>query len=149
MNSSFSPQSHEGHEESQRMDFKVSNFKRENPVSKQIVDCAFKVHTTIGPGLVESAYQECMEKEFQKRKIAYKREHHMPIYYDGDLLNTPYRVDFLVENCVIVELKAVERMLPVHDAQVLTYLKLSECKLALLINFCSPLIKDGIKRFVI
>jgi len=122
---------------------------KENPVSKQIVDCAFHVHKAIGAGLLESAYEECMEKEFVKRRMDYKRQHEMPIYYDGEKLKTPYRVDFLVENCVIVELKAVEKVLPIHEAQILTYLRLSKNHLALLINFSTPLIKNGIKRFVL
>ncbi len=126
-----------------------SNFDKENPVSKIIVDCAFKIHKAIGAGLLESAYQECMIKEFKKREVNFKQEYKMPIYYDGKVLNTQYRVDFLVEDCVIVELKAVERILPIHQAQALTYLKLSNHKLALLVNFNVPLIKDGIKRLVI
>lgn len=145
----ISPQSREGHKESQRGRGSIPDLMKENPISKQVVDCAFKVHTAIGPGLMESAYQECMEKEFRKRNIPFKAEHHMPIYYEGDILKTPYRIDFLVNGCVIVELKSVEKILPVHEAQVLTYLKLSEHKLALLINFSAPLIKNGIKRFVI
>ena len=144
----FSPQSLKGHEEAQSV-FDISDLSRENPVSKQIVDCAFKVHTGIGPGLLESAYEECLEKEFIKRNISYKRQFEMPVYYDGDALKTPYRVDFLVEDCVIVELKAVEKLLPVHEAQILTYLRLSKMRLALLMNFSAPLIKNGIKRFVI
>jgi GxxExxY protein len=137
------PQSHKGHEESQR------GFEKENPVSKLIVDCAFKVHSTIGPGLMESAYHECMLKEFIKRGVPFKSEYQMPIWYDGECLNTPYRIDFLVDEAVILELKSVEKILPVHEAQTLTYLKLSKYKMALLINFSSPLIKDGIKRFVL
>lgn len=123
-------------------------FDRENPVARQIVDCAFKVHKTLGPGLLESAYQECMQKEFAKRGIACKVEHEIPLFYEGDRLNTPYRVDFLVADCVIVELKSVEKILPVHEAQALTYLKLSSLRMALLINFSAPLIKEGIRRLV-
>ena len=143
MTMSFSPQRLKDHEVTQ------SNLGKENAISKMIVDCAFKIHTSIGAGLLESAYQECMAKEFKKRNISFKQEHQMPIYYDGEQLDTPYRVDFLVEDCVIVELKAVEKLLPIHQAQALTYLKLSGNKLALLINFNVPLIKDGIKRLVI
>ncbi len=145
----ISPQRLKDHKESQRKFSNVSSLERENPVSKVIVDCAFKVHTTLGPGLLESAYEECMEKEFIKRGIHYKRQYEMPIYYDGERLKTPYRVDFLVQDLVIVELKAVERLVPIHEAQTLTYLKLSNYHLALLINFSAPLIKNGIKRFVI
>ena len=98
---------------------------------------------------MESAYQECMEKEFIKRGMSFKKEYQMPVWYEEERLQTPYRVDFLVEDCIIVELKAVEKIMPVHQAQILTYLKLSDYKMALLINFSSPLIKDGIKRFVL
>ncbi|MCB1782465.1 MAG: GxxExxY protein [Alphaproteobacteria bacterium] len=143
------PQSHNEHEEPQRDVFRSSKLEKENPVSKEIVDCAFKIHTSIGPGLMESAYQECMEKEFIKRGMSFKKEYQMPVWYEEERLQTPYRVDFLVEDCIIVELKAVEKIMPVHQAQILTYLKLSDYKMALLINFSSPLIKDGIKRFVL
>lgn len=149
MQDNISPPSREGHKKSQRSCDDGSFLVRENPVSKLIVDCAFKVHTAIGPGLMESVYQECMMKEFYKRSIAFKSEHHMPIWYDGDQLKTPYRVDFLVEDSVIVELKSVEKLLPIHEAQALTYLRLSKYRMALLINFSAPLIKDGIKRFVL
>lgn len=145
---SFSPQSHEAHEASQSS-LKPDVFAKENPVSKQIVDCAFKIHKALGPGLLESAYAECMQKEFFKRKISFVRECQMPVYYEGDLLNTLYKVDFLVDGCVIVELKSVEKILPVHEAQALTYLKLSKHRMTLLINFSAPLIKEGIRRFVI
>lgn len=90
-----------------------------------------------------------MQKELSKRRIAYKAEFEMPIFYDGERLKTPYRVDLLVDDCVIVELKNVERILPVHEAQALTYLKLSSLRMALLINFNVPLIKDGIRRLVL
>ena len=144
-----SPQSHKEHEGSQSFSAETAMFERENPVSRQIVDCAFKVHKTLGPGLLESAYQECMQKEFIKRGVTYKAEHEMPLFYEGDRLKTPYRVDFLVADCIIVELKSVEKILPVHEAQALTYLKLSSLRLALLINFSAPLIKDGIRRLVL
>lgn len=143
------PQRHKGHEESQSQRDKNVPLLKENPVSKMIVDCAFKIHSTIGPGLMESAYQECMVKEFKKRNIPFIPEHRMPIWYDGNLLETPYRVDFLVDDSVIVELKSVEKLLPVHEAQVLTYLRLSKYRMALLINFSAPLVKDGIRRFVV
>lgn len=144
----FSPQSLKEHGGAQRGNSNT-RLEQENALSKEIVDCAFKVHVSIGPGLLESAYEECLEKEFLKRNIPYKRQAEMPVYYEGDLLKTPYRVDFLVGDSVIVELKAVEKLLPVHEAQILTYLRLSQTRLGLLINFCSPLIKDGIKRFVL
>ena len=140
-----SPQSHQEHKETQS--FSEVSLK-ENMVAKMIVDCAYKVYKALGAGLLESAYEECLEKEFLKRKVIFKKQYEYPLYYDGEKLNTPYRVDFLIDDCVIVELKSVEKILPIHEAQTLTYLKLSGLKLALLINFSSPLIKDGIRRFV-
>ena len=137
-----SPQRHQEHEVAQRLE-------RENQVSAVVVDCVFKVHKVMGSGLLESAYEECLAKEFLKRKVSYKKQHEMPLYYDDELLETPYRLDFLVEDCLILELKSVERLLPVHQSQILTYLKLSNLKLGLLVNFNVPLIKDGIKRFVL
>ena len=149
MESVLSPQSHEGHKEAQRHLQAFPALERENAISKEIIDCAYKIHTTLGAGLLESAYEECLEKEFGKRGISYKRQYQFPLFYEGDRLATPYRIDFLVEDCVIVELKSLEKILPIHEAQVLTYLKLSGLKLAMLINFSSPLIKNGIKRYVL
>lgn len=145
----FSPQRHEEHKGAQRTLRPGAIPERENNVSKVIVDCAFKIHKTLGPGLLESAYQECMIKEFGKRGLSFKSEFEAPLFYEGDRLKTPYRVDFLVEDSVIVELKSVEKLLPIHEAQALTYLKLSGLRLCLLINFSVPLIKDGIRRLVL
>ncbi len=121
---------------------------KENKAAKNVVDCAFQVHKKLGAGLLESAYEECLEKEFVKRGINFKRQYELPIFYDGEELRTRYKLDFLVNDCLTIELKAVEKMLPIHQAQTLTYLKLSDKRLALLINFNVPLIKDGIKRLV-
>ena len=145
----FSPQSHEVHKGTQSSSAEEMIFEKENPLSRQIVDCAFKIHKALGPGLLESVYHECMQKEFQKKEIAFKAEFEIPLFYEGDRLKTPYRVDFLVSDCIIVELKSVEKILPVHEAQTLTYLMLSSLCMALLINFSAPLIKDGIRRFVL
>ena len=142
------PQSHKGHKESQRFSVNNDNLDKENMLSKMIVDCAYKVHTTLGPGLLESAYHEGMIRELTKRSISFRSEYKLPIWYDGVPLETKYQVDLLVDDCVIVELKSAEKIIPVYEAQTLTYLKLSGLRLALLINFSSPLIKDGIKRFV-
>lgn len=137
------PQSHKDHKGVGR-DLSV-----ENPVSKIIVDCAYHVHKKIGPGLLENVYEECMEREFVKRGVSFSRQKELPVYYEGEKLKTAYRVDFLVKDLVIVELKSVEAITNVHEAQTLTYLKLSGLKMALLINFTAPLIKQGIKRFVL
>ena len=137
------PQRHKGHEDTQ------SDLSVENPVSRVVVDCAYQVHKQIGPGLLESAYEECLEKELQKHEMQYQRQHELPIYYDGQALATRFRVDFLVENSVIIELKSVEAINDVHRAQTLTYLRLSGLRLALLINFSAPLIKQGIQRIAL
>ena len=115
----------------------------------QVVDAAFAVHSTLGPGLLESVYETCLAHELAKRGLKTKRQVIVPIYYDNTRLDAGLRLDFVVENCLVVELKAVESMLPVHEAQLLTYLKLSGHRLGLLINFNVPLIRDGIKRIVL
>ncbi|MBE0686311.1 MAG: GxxExxY protein [Anaerolineaceae bacterium] len=120
----------------------------ENSIAKIIVDVAYKIHKTMGPGLLESAFQSFMVNDLQKRGLKIKSEVPMPVVYDKVILNNGYRVDILVEDLVIVELKAVEKIAYVHQQQLLTYLKASNLKLGLLINFGAPLIKYGIKRVV-
>ena len=117
-------------------------------VGKQIVDAAIKVHRKLGPGLLESAYQICLAYELRKRGLHVECELPQPIEYDGIQIETGYRLDMLVENQVIVENKTVEVLLPIHEAQLLTYLRLRDCRLGYLINWHVPLIKDGIKRMV-
>ena len=121
---------------------------KENEMAKTVVDACIKIHKALGPGLLESAYQEAMAVFFTKRNILLKKEFEWPVFFEGEKLNTRYRLDFLVGDCLIVELKSVEKILPVHEAQTITYLKLSPYKLALLVNFNMPLVKDGIRRFV-
>jgi len=118
-------------------------------VATQIVDASFKVHSALGPGLLESVYEVCLAHEFQKRGFRFERQKSMPIVYDGIQIESGLRLDFLVESCCIVELKAVEQTLPVHHAQVLTYLKLATIRLGILVNFNVPLIKDGLKRIIL
>jgi GxxExxY protein len=115
-------------------------------IATQIVDAAVKVHKTFGPGLLESAYQACLAYELRKRGLIVECEVIQPIEYDGLKLDVGYRVDMLIENCIIIENKCVEKILPIHMAQILTYLKLRKCKLGFIINWHMPLIKDGIKR---
>ena len=115
-------------------------------IATQIVDAAVKVHKTLGPGLLESAYQACLAYELRKRGLTVECEVIQPIEYDGLKLDAGYRVDMLVENCIIIENKCVEKILPIHMAQIITYLKLRNCKLGFVINWHMPLIKDGIKR---
>jgi GxxExxY protein len=117
-------------------------------VATMVVDAVFKVHATLGPGLLESVYSICLAHELRSRGLRVDRELRLPIFYDGVQLEAGLRIDLLVEGCVIVETKSVERMLPVFQAQVLTYLKLTGHTLGLLINFNVPLIKDGIKRVI-
>ena len=121
----------------------------ENSLSREIIGSAIEVHRTLGPGLLESAYQECLARELSLRKIIYEREKPIPIGYKGLNLDCGYRVDFLVGKLVVVELKSVEKLLPIHQAQVLTYLKLLNIKLGILLNFNVPLMKEGIKRLAL
>jgi GxxExxY protein len=119
-----------------------------NHIAKQVVDAAFTVHSKLGPGLLESVYQACLMHELRKRQLNAKSQVELPVLYDNIRLDAGFRIDILVEQEVIIELKAVESIAPVHKAQLLTYLKLSGHRLGLLINFNVPLIKDGIQRLV-
>ncbi len=120
----------------------------ENEISKVIFDCALKVHKALGPGLLESAYEECLYFELKRAGLKVEKQKPLPLVYDEVKLEIGYRVDLLVEDKVIIENKAVEALNDIHLAQILTYLKLSGCKLGMLINFNVTLIKDGIKRVV-
>ena len=115
-------------------------------IATDIVDAAFKIHCKLGPGLLESAYEACMEHELRKRGYIVERQKPQPVYYDGVEIEVGYRLDLLVNNAIIIELKAVEHTLPIHQAQLITYLRLSGKTLGFLINFNVPLIKDGIRR---
>ena len=116
---------------------------------EQLVDSAFKVHQTLGPGLIESVYEECLYYELRKRGLCIERQKEIPIRYDGRILSTHLMIDLLVEDGIVVELKAIDKMLPLFQAQLLTYLKLTGLRLGYLINFNVPLIKQGIKRIVL
>ncbi len=118
-------------------------------VATQVVDAAFAVHSTLGPGLLESVYEVCLAYELTKRGLKVERQLPLPVVYDNLCLEAGFRLDLLVERCLVVELKAVEFLLPVHTAQLLTYLKLSGHRLGFLINFNVPLLKDGIKRLAL
>ena len=120
----------------------------ENELSKIVVDCIFKVHKNIGPGLLESAYEECLFYELSKTGLLVERQKPLPLFYETIKMEIGYRLDFLIENKLVIEVQAVEALNDVHKAQVITYLKLSGCKLGLLVNFNVVLIKDGIKRLV-
>ena len=114
-----------------------------------MVDCAFKIHKALGPGLLESAYEECLLYELTRSGVSVEKQKALPLVYDDVRLEIGYRVDLLVCKKVVVEVKSVDGLTDVHLAQVITYLKLSECKLGLLINFNVALIKDGIRRVVL
>jgi GxxExxY protein len=117
-----------------------------NDLTGQVIGSAIEVHKTLGPGLLESAYEECLCHELELRGISFERQKELPIEYKGAKLDCGYRLDIVVENRVVVELKACESFLPIHEAQLLTYLKLTGIKFGLLINFHVPSLKDGIKR---
>lgn len=120
----------------------------ENEISKILVDCCFKVHTELGPGLLESVYEEVLSYEIIKRGLNIERQKGIPVVYDNIKMELGFRADLIVENKVIIELKSIEAIAPVHTKQLLTYLKLTGIKLGLLVNFNEALIKDGIKRIV-
>ena len=118
-------------------------------VGKAVLDAAFKVHTALGPGLLESVYETTTAYEVRKSGLMVATQVSLPIFYDGQELASGLRLDMLVEKCVIVELKSVEAMNPVYEAQIMTYLRLSNIRLGFLINFNVKHLKDGIKRFVV
>ena len=131
--------------------FCSSNLKMEeiNKLSEQILKYAFKVHTDLGPGLLESSYKECLYYVLNKNGIYTEKEKALPLVYEEIKMDVGYRVDLIVDHRVIVEIKAVEAFAAIHTAQVLTYLKLSGCKLGLLLNFHTAHLKEGIKRLVL
>lgn len=118
-------------------------------LSNEIIGCAIEVHKNLGPGLLESTYKQCLAYELSKSNIKFGLEVEIPIKYKDVQISCGYRIDLIVENKIIIELKSVEKIMPVHEAQILTYMKLSGIKIGLLINFNSKLLKDGIKRFVL
>ena len=117
-------------------------------IGKEVVDSAIQVHKALGPGLLESAYEACMVHELESRGIQVSRQVKMPIHYKGVKLDAGYRVDLLLENSVVVELKMVQSILPIHQAQLLSYLKLGNFRLGYLLNFHVYRMKEGIKRML-
>ncbi len=117
-------------------------------IATQIVDAALKIHTALGPGLLESAYQACLAHELRQRNLKVECELPQLILYDGIKIDAAYRLDMLVENCVIIENKTVDIILPIHRAQLLTYLKLRGCKLGFILNWKVVHMREGIKRMV-
>ncbi len=120
----------------------------ENEVAKHIVDVAFKIHSRFGPGLLESVYETIMSYELKKRGLQVNRQQPIPVVYESIRMNIGFRADLIVENRVVVEIKSIDAIAPVHKKQLLTYLRLTDKKLGLLINFYVDLIKDGITRVV-
>lgn len=117
-------------------------------LGSSIIGAAIKVHKVLGPGLLESAYQKCLEYELRKTGMHVECELALPVNYESLHIDAGYRIDMLVENKIIIENKAVERLLPIHEAQLLTYLKMKGCRLGFLVNWNVPVLKDGIKRMV-
>lgn len=117
-------------------------------LAAELVDAAFKMHHALGPGLLEVVYEVCLCQELSSRGISFNRQVSIPIVYEGVTLDAGLRLDIVVADSILVEIKAVEKLIPLFDAQVLTYLKLTELPLGLWINFNVPLFKNGIKRFV-
>ena len=121
----------------------------ENNIAKFVVDCALRVHKKLGPGLLESSYEACLYFELVNSNLRVEKQKPLPLIYENVKLDIGYRIDLLIEKKFIIEIKSVESLNDVHLAQLLTYLKLSECKLGMLINFNVALIKNGIKRVII
>jgi len=117
-----------------------------NAISGEIVDAAFQIHARLGPGLLESVYDAILARELSRRGLKVQRQRKVPIEFDGLQFDEAFRVDMMVEDAVIVEVKSVEHVVPVHAKQLLTYLRLLDCRLGLLINFGAPTIREGIRR---
>jgi len=122
--------------------------KETNDLAYKIIGCAYKVHRELGAGLLESAYEACLCYELSKEDISYEKQKELPIIYIGQKLDAGYRIDILVEDSIVLELKSVDQLLPIHSAQIMTYLKLSKKHLGLLINFNSTNLQNGIRRYV-
>jgi GxxExxY protein len=120
-----------------------------NQTTEAIIGAAIEVHKHLGPGLLESAYEECLSHELHLRNIPFQRQVPLPVVYKGTKLDCGYRIDLLVKNEVVVELKAIDSILPIHEAQALTYMRLGSWKVGLIINFNVPIVVKGIKRLVL
>jgi GxxExxY protein len=128
-----------------RRDAETQSFQK---ITEQVIGACIELHKQLGPGLLESAYEECLCYELGQREVRFERQRSLPVKYKGVALDCGYRLDLVVEEKIILELKTVEHLLPIHEAQLLTYLKLSGLTLGLLINFNVPVLKNGIKRVV-
>ena len=121
----------------------------EQELTRKIIKCAIEVHKALGPGLLESSYEKCLMKEFELSDVLFKSQIELPLEYKGVRIDAGYRIDLIVEQKVIIELKAVGSLIPVHEAQLLTYMKLTGIRVGMLMNFNVPVLKDGIKRMVL
>jgi GxxExxY protein len=130
------------------MDRQHTEAPSEDRITGEIIGGAIDVHRELGPGLLESAYEQCLCHELSLRGVRFERQVPLPVPYKGIRLDCGYRMDLVVEGIVVVELKTVDRLMPIHEAQLLTYLKLSKHSLGLLMNFNVPVLKDGVKRMV-
>ena len=126
----------------------IQGIDKENELATTVIGCALEVHKVLGPGFLESAYQQCLCVELKSKGLTFQKELNIPIEYKGELIKHGYRIDVLVENCLVLELKAVDEINAAHKAQVLTYLKIGGYKLGLLINFNEKLLKNGLKRII-
>jgi GxxExxY protein len=117
-------------------------------LSHRVIGCALEVHRHLGPGLLESVYEQCLSHELSRNGVAHELQHRLPIRYKEVQLDCGYRIDVFVENSLIIELKSIEQIHPIHEAQVLTYMRLAGVKTGLLVNFNVPILKEGLKRFV-
>lgn len=118
-------------------------------LSGKVIGCALEVHRNLGPGLLESTYEQCLAHEMKLTGMSFKMQHPLPVEYKGTNLDCGYRIDLFIEDSLIVELKSVEKILPIHEAQLLTYMKLADISIGLLINFNVKYLKNGIKRMVL
>ena len=135
---------HRGHGGPQR-----STEEAGRELSGVVIGCGIRVHSALGPGLLEAVYEECLCHELHRAGLPFRRQCEVPIRYDGVALRTGLRLDLVVSDGLIVEVKAVERLLPIHEAQLLTYLRLSRTRVGLLLNFNVPVLRDGMKRMVL
>jgi GxxExxY protein len=137
------PRRHEGHEEKSKWELIFDQ------LSNKVIGCAIEVHRELGPGLLESAYEQCLAAELSRSRIPFQVHVDLPVAYKGLRLDCGYRIDLLIDQQLIVELKTVEQLLNIHEAQILTYMKLAKVNVGLLINFNVPVLKKGIKRFLL
>ena len=138
-----SPRRHEGHEGKLKWDVIFDQ------LSNKVIGCVIEVHRELGPGLLESAYEQCLAAELSRFLIPFQLQVDLPVSYKGTRLDCSYRIDLLIDEQLIIELKCVEQLLKIHEAQILTYMRLAKIRVGLLINFNVPVLKKGIKRFLI